>query len=232
MHYSSYGSAASFSDPISQSAGETCRLYGTTVAYCTLTALVAVGSNAISSTSSYAITQQALLSYGQVPITAGPAAAQASVSSCAVNGNQPYVTSSSYAYGPTSTSSTIGPSHSPSATGKSTGLSTAAKAGIGAGVGVAVLGAIALIVALIMVRRKRAKDNLASPQEPPPSYDFKQAPPGTNAPVMQTDANGQRYELYQPQVKYEMPAGREVQEVPAGYDGWQVNPSGPRYELH
>lgn len=248
MHYTSYGDAGasfSFTAPLSQSAAEICQLYGTTLAYCTLTGLVAIGSNAISSTSTYAITQEALLSYGQVPITAGPAKASASVSSCYANGNEAYVSGgqvtpgpttgtgySSFAYSmpyssaPVTTPGTSNPTPTPTP-----GLSTAAKAGIGAGVGVVVLGAIALIVALVLVRRRKAKNNMASPHEPPPSYDYKQGA-GDGAPTTQVDSNGQRYELYQPQVKYELPAAREVQEVSAGYDGWQVNPSGPRYELH
>ena len=231
MLYTSYGALTSTNtlSGLSQSAAETCHLFGTTLAACTLTAAVMMGSLSVDSTSTYVLTQEALLSYGQVPITAGPARAQASVSSCLANGNtavasssptaprsSPYngnidVTSSSALAGPTSPAS-------------SSGLSTGAKAGIGAGVGVVAVGAIVLGGVLYCIRRKKARKAAQLPLTYEEKRESRPAEP-------ELDSDGVRYELYQPQVKHEMPVGRETQEMSAAYDGYAKSPTGPRYEL-
>ncbi|KAK3048075.1 hypothetical protein LTR09_010591 [Extremus antarcticus] len=64
MSYTSFGSASSFTIGVYQSAAETCRLFGTTLAACTATVAIGVGGISKSTTDTYMITQEALLSYG------------------------------------------------------------------------------------------------------------------------------------------------------------------------
>jgi hypothetical protein len=120
-------------------------LLGTTAANCHAIVTVTVAGESISSASPYVVTEPASLGYAQIPVTAGPAAALRSVSSCSANSG---VATSSPVDKTGSVSS--GVHSSMSATGESSlvtyagsGLSTGAKVGIGVGVGI---GGAALLV--------------------------------------------------------------------------------------
>lgn len=233
MSFVSSGAAtASISGDFFANVYETCRLYSTTAAYCTAMAGIVIGSIQTTTTSTFVITQEAFLSYGQVAITAGPARAKASVSSCSRSGNKPLAVSASatvsetYRLGiPSQSASTSSILTSPvTGRGPSNGLSTGAKAGIGIGVGVGVLGVMAAGAILFCLRRRRAQSRSLSPAT---GVDYDIHKPG--GPEMQ--GNMARHELYQPQSQHEMPCGKEAQEMSAYYDGYASSPLGPRHEM-
>lgn len=190
---------------------DTCRLRSTTVAYCSATAAITVGSVSTSTTDVFVVSDEAGLGYAQVPITAGPAAALRSVSSCSVSGeatsNRISSTSSQHA--------TVANTASSSSSGASTstvqaGLSTGAKAGIGVGAGVGAVLVLAGIGALLWLR-KRKQRKLATSHEPAvidPHDSIASAPKGDYQHA---------YEFEQPATKHEMPGTREVQELPEDY---------------
>lgn len=196
-----------------------CKLRSTTVAYCTATATVVLGSLSTASTDIFAVTEEGVLGFAQVPITAGPAAALRSVSSCSVSGA---ATSSPISSTP-SEKPTVASSASTSSTATAgatgAGLSTGAKAGIGAGAAVGGLALLAAIGALLWYRKRKQRmspsaqeSNMATVHtydQPPPSYS--QRGP---------------YEFEQPAAKYEMSARQEVQELPVYHKQYELPADG------
>ena len=211
---------------------ETCKLYSTTVAYCTITATVNTGSIAISSTSSFVLSREGDLAYAQVPITAGPAAASASVESCSKIGGGSGVAavtsaSSTLRYPHSSPTSANGGNQktitSTSTSTAESGLSTGAIAGIGVGAGagaLALIGLIAFGVFSCLRRRRPSNRSQVTAESYPSEHEY--YPVEKRGPVPAV------YEFEQPSMKHEMPASREVQELGSTYT---ARPGWDRYEL-
>ena len=212
-------------------ASELCTLHGTTVAYCHAAVSLTLGTLSNSITSSFVLTDQGALGYQQVPITAGPAAALKSVSSCSASGGgavSTVVTTTSEQ--PTSATGRATSSKSTSSsTGTGTphsGLSTGAIAGIGAGIGAA--GAVLLVAGGVILFRRRqkakARERAAANAtqifgHPQQFYPQQPAPYGV-------EHSAAKYG--QPSTQYEMPAGREVQELSGS--GYQKPHELPTYQ--
>jgi hypothetical protein len=209
MTYTSTGSTNS--TPTSEAATESCQLHGTTVAYCHAVVSLSIAALSNSLTSSFVLTDQGALGYQQVPITAGPAAALKSVSSCSASGggavSTALTTTSEYVTSSTGRSTN---SHSTSSsTGTAapdSGLSTGVKAGIGAGVGVGC--AALLFVGGFILFRQRQKSKARKQAAANTTQNF-------GHPQLYAQQQG-AYEVAQPAAKYEMAGDREVQELP-GY---------------
>lgn len=202
--------------PLTETLYDTCTLLGTTAANCHATVAVTVAQQSTTSPSTFVITEAVTLGYAQIPITAGPAAALRSVSSCSANsGVAPSSTQDTTVTASSGVPSDVSSTQMAYAVPvPGPGQSTGAKVGIGVGVGVG--GAALLVVGGVFLywRRKR--------QVSPKSHQQSMASaPNLDHPQAQSSQQGP-YELEQPTIKHEKPVGRQVQELPGQYGSYEL----------